>query len=674
MGMVLSNQIGTDVLGIRFIGDMEEQKQAYQNMIKYGFLPICLNGHLLQYDYGKILGSSGYQTILGKLSQFGELTSLSNVSRGMILKFVTENPGQRTYLTSERVDRDVSPVIIKNGEIMGVMYSCIFGESHISFPYGYISKDIRYELAVPALFVCAIKLAGQKFERHGKVILFPSFEKGYQGMCGILGAPEEECLANEYYTICESEEKLNFLRIKLEEYNKLHNVIPEKSEILSGYFKNPESTWITSATASRIPFLDNLSFMPKTLLTQYTSFLRERLDSWGFNVEYEINRILLASMRRKKRIDIETIDYFENEECQKIYELYKKGEALPEVDIERYDISEIEFCLAGEDANGIFDVIPEHLKPELHNRDFIIICAFTPRRQLIGLSMLGRSEQYRRVVNLEFLYLVKSYQTQEFAREFMLRSMATAQYQCMDYFYVRNVLNIEDKEFIQADDNNTEYLLGYSLRRVMTQLKTYDTARVVTVENRNSILPCRCDELREREGLVFFSDSYDTCYQMFVTYGQNLMGTICARQITENEIAIFDYWISERNRDEELMAKMLYAVLEKSSRLMTDDTRLLIRVADDGVNELICSILGPEESRLKYMEQMYILDNHRESMQLKGVYVDLPGNINVIPLFLEKIHTDEEKHSVDMSLVIRDSMMLNAIPGLYSRSILKYFI
>jgi len=671
MGMVLCNQIGKDILGFRFVGNMDEQKRAYQNMIKYGVLPIGLNGHLIQYNYGGIIDRPGYKKILDNMAQFGEVISVEKLSRDQVLKFIKENPDQRFYMASERVNKSVSAAILKKDEIVGLMYACSFGDSHISIPYGYISPDIKYELAVPALFVKVISLFGEHLEKPANVLLFPSYESGYQGIKAILGEPDEECLVNEYYTICESREKLERLRKDVEKYNSMRNIDISESTLLSGYFRYPESNWITSATASRIPFLDNLSVMPKTQLAQYTSFLKDRLNSWGFNVENEINRILKASMRRKKRIDFDLIEYFDHDECKKIYEDYRNGGSLEMPKLKHFDISELSFCLADSLGNPVFDVIPEYLKRELHNREFIIVCVLTPDNDFIGLSMMGCSEQYNDVVNLEFIYIVKEYQTKELLNELILRTMSAAHMQGMEYFYIRNIMNLEDESFIIPDESNREYMVGYPLGRLITEQKTLDISKVVSCDNRYSSLPYQADEIHESEGLIFFSDAYDTDFQMFVAYGQNLMGTLCAKRITENELAIFDYWISEKNRDSALMNKLFYALCMKASEMMGPDTRVLIRLENEDALNKITEILGKEESRLVYLEQIYTLENCSSELEEKRVQQEISNDVNVIPGFIEKLRISEEKRSPELTLAFKDLLLLNSIPGLFGKKILE---
>lgn len=671
MGLVLWGEIGKEILGIIYLANAEEHKETYDYISKRGVLPISLNVHLMSYTYRQILRTSFYQKVSKKLDELDGVVPLSEASKEQIDVFLEEHPSERKYIESEVLDYDLTPIILGNGKIRAVMYFAQIGEKTIANSYTYADKSVKLEVFYPLLVLAAVNLGLKRIGDDGSIIFMPVQKHVYNGFKKELGEPQADHIVNVYYTICETKGDMELVQNKIKAYNASFGAPTFLDQHFLKYLDSPISLWGSSIVQARMPYLNDLSAMPKEMLDVYKSELREQLTLWSYNAEWEIDTIINAAKRRRDKTDFAKIDSFEKRECEEIYQKYYYTLELPEVENQRYELSMLKYYITDGWSRELSDVLPEYIKAELDKREYFMVCAVDPEGELVGYTVMTWSDYYDRTMVMVGNYVILPYQETSLIGELLTRSMKLARTKGSEYFYLRHIDPLGALEEGMPIAGGEEQLLMYGVRELRNNLTLIDSARVKNITDRSLPLVQQANQLRESEGIVFYTTGYDPQMQLFVEYQDELMAMLCAKQLSEDTIIIYDQWISEKNRDEKLLYKMMTVLLKKIDVLMSKMTKILIRAKDEETLSIYQKLLGNNYEKCTYMETLYKLEAPSELTLFDEGYEPLQEGVKVISAFVEKLKLYKIHLNHEEEIGAREVMMLSNVQGLFGQEIVR---
>lgn len=623
MSRILYNYFHENVLTVRCIGDEEELKECFEGLIERNFAPLNFGGHLMRYSYGRIEEAEGYRKLVSQERLMEQVVTLHDMDREVRQAFLEKHQRQaQMFAWAEKQSVD-SYVFLQNSEIACITYVVRISEDEYAIPIAYINKAVKYEFVVPVLLAATVFRLGETAGKNIHMLICPSYEKGYTGFMSVFGTPEYETMVHDYSLVFidkkDNEESISYF----EDYNKKHE---NKEDPFGIYYGLKEMCWISAAVARRIPFVADIRKMPQTSFEYSKKEIHSWLDRWELPYLKYWKHIVFDCGRVKGVINSLSIENIYNSECAELFENAWRTGKLPE--FERLDCTaeDIEVCLLQPDDVSMYEILPEHLKSQAFDQKMIIVAAFTPQHEAVGIAVTSLIDRLDNLAYLKYAYVLPELDTAAILSKMINASIYVAKKRGAGEVYLKSLYKEDGVDYYNLSAmvegnavqrmEDTNWLVCYNIRDVLNgrlpevmRGQEKNLPRVDFDDNPDmhalKIFQLQCWE----KGYAFDVDNYDQEYTGFIYDGSRIVAAVFANQVSDRELFIRDVFVTEQINFGLANIALIGSVLRKAASEMSDSAVVVLRFNSKNAVDMVAQLVGKHGSVLAEKEYFYkILD------------------------------------------------------------------
>lgn len=664
-------------------------KECFEELVQIGFAPLNFCGYMMKYAYKKMKKAEGFVKMSTYKEHLNKLKPLSKIPDEYIERLKSRYSIQRICMESSEIDRDLTMVLIENDDITAIMYVSRCGEKDFDAPIAFINEKARYELAVPFLITAVALRIEELYGEDFNMLLCPSFEKGHDGFRSLFGAPESETRVHDYSIAFRDENDAKMITEKLD---SLHFTFEGGDDFMELYYDQPEMSWISVASALRIPYVTDMRKMSREKLAYTRKELERWLSMWDIPIEHYWKKIVFDCGKTGGTINSLSVGRIYNTECAKLLEGIRITRKLPEYAPVDYTKEPIKMCVLPDDEESLYEVLPEHLKIRMFERDFLVVAAYTQEKEVIGITVTDTLNEILNgggIAYIRYAFVIPGKGSQEVHRRMLELTAQLAYESGCKAVYIKSFADSDKiglydiNEPIVKYTREAEYsearIVTFSIRQLVESkiLSSIDAAKlnlpkVVYPEQPDPAALKEFAKRAFRQGYYFNPESYDAEYTAFVYDGWKIIGAIFAEQVSARELAIRDIYVEEKSWEENFRFALFSSVLQKAAKSLPDDAVLIMRMDNKVHLEAIEKMVGPAITDNVLHESFRIFERDAFDTALDVKEYETPQELSVERCFVGKLMASLMLYEGGTKLDYICAMLLDTSSQYPCREICRY--
>lgn len=654
MGKLIYGLPDKNIMIARCFDNGKGLKDCFEKLTDIGFGPVNFCGYMMKYSYKDMKKAEGFKKMSMHKELLNILKPLSSVSQEYVDKLTTENTIQRACLESREIDRDLSMVLVEQEQITAIMYVTRIGDKDYDAPMAFLNEKTRYELAIPFLITAATLRIEQLYGEDYNILLCPSFEKGHDGFLAAFGKPLAETRVHDYSIAFRDPSEASMIQHKLE---AAQIDFEGGEDFMEPYYDEPELGFISVASALRIPYITDMRKMSKEQLAYTKRELKRWFDKWELPCEKYWRKVVFDCGKTGGTINSLTIGRIYNKSCERLLIAVRNSKQLPPLEPIDYTKEQISYCILPDEEEELYEVLPEHLKDRMFERDFMVIAAYTSNKEIVGIAVTDSLDElledgkiaYIRYsfvlpgtgsnnINCELLQISARMAYESGCKAVFVKSFAESEKLGLYDINEPLVMYTREGEFSEAN------IVTFSIKQLFesellaaVDARKLDLPKVEYPQSPDSAVLREFAARVRKQGFFFDPDNYDPEFTGFVFDGWKITAAIFAKQVSGREVAISDIYIETKGPEENFRLALFASVLQKAAAELPDDAVLIMKINNRHHLEAIEKMVGPAITNNVVRESFRVFNDEMFTSPIDGEAYAAPEGLSVERCFVAKL-------------------------------------
>lgn len=649
MSRILYDYVDDNILIARCLGNEEELKDCFLHMNEHRFGPINFGGYLMKYSYEEMSVTKGYK-ILTSQKVMDLIIPIDEVDENIRKSFRENHLHQVEYVRQAVENNAIVLALVQDGAINGISYIVKADEENYAVPIAYINRLTKYELAIPFLIAASARYLERIIGPRFNLLVCPSYEKGHNGFLSMFGQPMAEVRVHDYSIVFRKKNELETAIEKIDEHNR---ETAAEDDPFSSFYNVREMCWVSAAASRRIPYVSDIRKMPDSSYQYTEKEIYSWMDKWQLPKLLYWKKIVYQCGRTKGTLNSLSIENILNKDCRELFEDIRKEGKLPELPPLQVNPDEVRIRIFPDDEIQAYEILPEHLKKQIYDRDLLVVGAITPDDEVIGITVTDLMEQLGRIAYLKYAYVLQGIDSEPILKKMIETTVQVIAESGCDALYVKslyqeNGMAVYDLAAMMGDAVTLKK--ESESRQLCYRIKQILNGRLPEMYDRKDLkLPKVSfpEEINEKSlqifqrdcweaGIAFDINRYDRQYTGFIFDGPLIVAAVFAEQVSENELTIRDLYLSKRADSTLAPFALVSSVITKAAKQMHDDALVILRLSIKNQVEAMRKIIGEPVSTTIEKEYFFELnDSLSETLETEKIL--LPESARFKRGFLEKL-------------------------------------
>lgn len=656
---------------VKCYGSTMELKNNFEELISRKFVPLNFGGHLLKFSVDKIRGMDKYQKLLKHHSQY-EIITWEAITPEIVEESRRIHFDQ--LCRNERLDREYSQFLVKDGKIMAVMIVIRLSDNCLSIVHMSMEEELPFGQIWIEMLAAFFRKTEKEFTKGGELLIQTGLDKGHKGILAICGEPDTDLYIHEYGITTMDEEETDALLSTLPD-----EVTYREEDCIKDFLNGKEAFWPTIQAFDRIPFAADLRKLPQNLLLEYFEEYKIWFERWEMEKSVErIKTILFECGHTVEDPNVARIYGCRSKIGKEMLYAYKTYGTLPELEHRRITLDEVCFFKVAERSDELHDVLPEQFRNIYDIQKFVIIGASIDDGELIGFAMLNRLPLSEDTSNLEFVYVLPEYRgigigekliryvmseaVREGSRQMLVKNIGRKQSGHGIGTYLERICKIKKR----ANGNIIEYSMEDFRNSTFYQTimpKRKSLPKTIFINNMNDIRLKRFCAWSREDGYCFEAGLLDRFYCSFHEDEEEneITAMMEVSQVSTKGIYIRDIYIDDDYSTKLIAPALLAATLAHVDQKMPKDTMVIFQVFDEKFYNAFEELFGSCCQDFYRSEFLIDVTEHEPLDELAE-----NNRIDIKRMFSEKLSQTDWIEKVDVEERMLVAMSLNPhsrIPG-----------
>lgn len=290
--------------------------------------------------------------------------------------------------------------------------------------------------------------------------------------------------------------------------------------------------------------------------------------------------------------------------------------------MEEKKTEDVKFCIFPEDEDEMYELLPEHIKKNIHDRDYLVIGAVSEAGEMLGITVTDILDGTDMAAYLKYVYVLPGDEKDDIMKKLLRKTVHAVSDSGFRYILVKSLYDEGGKplyditpyfsRFGAMEIEDESSLLCYQIRQVLEgrfpevmskashklpQISFHDELPVGAVKP--FLKECR------EKGYSFDYYSYDRQYTGFIIDGNRITGAVFAEMASENLLSVRDVYVSEKLEGSYAAFAMVAAVLQKAADTMSENAVVIFRLKNKKQIENLKTVVGAPMSLTEEKECFY---------------------------------------------------------------------